>query len=321
MTRLSRTSATPDDSPVFSAGNVSILPELPDTVNKVVEAGPLQMDARVRQHYQRSAALYKCWSPAGHLHFGYWKWPMNPLNRSNMLAEMVDQVVLALLPRPGSRFADLGCGYGTAARRTAELHGCAVTAITAVPQQASEGAAAAIACGMGHSVRMLCGDFRSTDLNSGSLDGVYAIESLDYGAGSDKADVLREAARIIKPGGRFAMAGGFLLKEPRGWRRRLVRITTEGWAIERLADRDAFVRAMKQAGFEVIEVRDISWRLAPSALHGLLLLLRLWVERRFSGDRTSPEERAHLHSCMAGIALGTQVDLFRYLIITARKAP
>lgn len=307
--------------PVFSGANVSLLPEIPDTLFTASTTVQPAVSPRIKAHYHASAALYKRWSPEGHLHFGYWRWPLSPFSRGGMLEELVHQATRRLEPRPGMRFTDLGCGYGTAARLLAAAHGCTITAITAVEEQAAEGAAAAEEAGFGNLLNIRCGDYRATGIASAIMDGAYAIESLDYGAGADKADVLQEAARILKPGGRFAMAGGFLLKEPRGWRARLVRTTTEGWAIERLAERDPFVRAMKQAGFEGIEVRDVSWRLAPSALHGLLLMTRLWVERRMCGIRTGSEERAHLHSCMAGIMLGTQFDLFRYLIITARKAP
>lgn len=307
--------------PVFSEANVSLLPVIPDTLFIASTTVLPAVSPRIKAHYHASAALYKIWSPEGHLHFGYWRWPLSPFRRRGMLEELVHQATRWLEPRPGMRFTDLGCGYGTAARLMAAAHGCGITAVTAVEEQAAEGAAAAEEAGLGALLNIQCADYRATGIASASMDGAYAIESLDYGEGDDKADVLREAARIIKPGGRFAMAGGFLLKRPRGWRERMVRLTTEGWAIERLAERDPFVRAMKKAGFEGVEVRDVSWRLAPSALHGLLLMTRLWVERRISGSRTDPEERAHLHSCMAGIALGTQFDLFRYLIITARRAP
>ena len=44
-------------------------------------------DPRVLAHFQASAALYKLWSREGHLHFGYWRWPMSPLDRAAMLEE------------------------------------------------------------------------------------------------------------------------------------------------------------------------------------------------------------------------------------------
>lgn len=274
----------------------------------------------VQAHYHASAALYKRWSPEGHLHFGYWRWPLDPFDRRGQLEELVHQVAGSLGAHAGSALADLGCGYGASARLLAARHGCRVTGITAVAEQAAEGTLKALAHGLADRMTLLHGDYRATGLRSESLDGAYAIESLDYGSGAGKDDVLREAARILKPGGRFAMAGGFLLKAPSGPRARMVHAVTGGWAIPCLAQRDAFIDALTRAGFHGIAVRDISWRLAPGAVHGLLLMLRLAVERCLRGERLAPLERAHLRSCLLGIALGTQRDLFRYLIITARKA-
>lgn len=311
----------PDRNPVFSAGNVSLFPEIPDRLNYCPEVAETRVDPRVVGHYDASAALYKRWSPTGHLHFGYWRWPMNPFAREPMLEALVHEVADSLKPNASVVLADLGCGYGTAARLVAARHRCRITAITAVTAQTAEGDAAAEAAGLAGHVRMQCCDYRRTGIATGTLDGAYAIESLDYGTGAGKADVLTEAARIIRPGGRFSMAGGFLLKEPSGWRARLVRTTTSGWAIDCLAQRDPFIAEMARAGFIDIEVKDITWRLAPSALQGPLLALRIWLECRLSGKRPSALERAHLRSCMAGTLLGMQHDLFRYLIITARKAP
>ena len=310
----------PDLDPVFSAHDVSVLPVTPNTIRAYDRCPASRVDERITAHYHASAALYKRWSPEGHLYFGYWRWPLNPFRRKALLEELVLRTVAALQPHAGQHLVDLGCGYGTAARLVAKRHGCKVTGITAVEEQMIEGAAAAAAHGLSHLARMRCGDFRRTGFPSGTLDGAYAIESFDYGAGADKEDVLAEAARILKPGGRFAMAGGFLLKPPTGRRAALVRATNEGWAIDCLAQRAPFLAALERVGFQDITVRDISWRLGPSAIHGPLLIARLWLERLLRGTRLRPLERAHLRSCWSGILLGTQFDLFRYLIVSARKA-
>lgn len=287
---------------------------------RLQEATRMHTAPGVQAHFHASADLYKRWSPQGHLHFGFWRWPMSPFDRRAMLDELVRQVVRELRARQGDRLADLGCGYGAAARLVAHELGARMEAITIVEEQAIEGQVAALAAGIDHLVRMRHADFRRTGLADGSLDGAYALESLCYGKGAAKADVIAEIARIIKPGGRLALVDGFLLKRPAGLRARMVRTVEQGWALPCFPQRDAFIDALDAQGFADIRVRDLSWNVAPCAAHGPILMVQGWIERRLNGTRLNALERAHLRSCLLGIALGTQRDLFRYLMITATKA-
>ena len=308
----------------FFTRNVSILPETSNRKDMTAlhrtapRSGIRAVDPKVTAHFHASAALYQRWSAEGHLHFGYWKPRMSFFDRKAMLEEMVVQVVRRLEPRVADRLADLGCGYGSAAMLAARTYGVDVDAYTVVEEQASIGQAQAD--GEGLSVALHQRDFRDTGLAHGCIDGVYALESLCYGAGRDKRDVIHEAARILKPGGRIALVDGFLLKPANGWRRRMVRTVERGWALPCFPQRAAFIAAMEQAGFADIRVRDFSWNVAPCAAHGPWLMLKGWVERRLKGTRLNELEQAHLKSCLLGIALGTQRDLFRYLMITATKA-
>ncbi|MBK8227238.1 MAG: methyltransferase domain-containing protein [Flavobacteriales bacterium] len=281
-------------------------------------SGIRAVDPKVTAHFHASAALYQRWSAEGHLHFGHWQPSMSILDRKAMLEEMVIQVVRRLEPRVADRLADLGCGYGSAAMLAARTFGVDVDAYTVVEEQVRIGKAKADAEGV--SVALHQRDFRDTGLANGCIDGVYALESLCYGAGHGKRDVIHEAARILKPGGRIALVDGFLLKPANGWRRRMVRTVERGWALPCFPQRAAFIAAMEQAGFVDIRVRDLGWNVAPSAVHGPVLMIRCWLDRIGSGARLDELERAHLRSCMLGILLGTQRDLFRYLMITARKA-
>jgi cyclopropane fatty-acyl-phospholipid synthase-like methyltransferase len=275
-------------------------------------------DARVIDHFHASAALYKLWSKEGHLHFGHWSWPMAPWDRKAMLDAMVHRVVGELRPVPGQRIADLGCGYGSSARLVAGTYNTRVDAFTVVPEQVKEGQAKADKEQL--DVFMHLRDFRRTQLPDAAVDGVYAIESLCYGTGHDKADVLREAARILKPGARLALVDGFIMKPPTGLRRRAVRTVEQGWAVPSFPRERAFRRELERAGFTNIQFTDLSWNVALCAAHGLPLMAWTKIRNAFTGTRLDPLEQAHLTSCLLGIALGTQRDLFRYLLVTATKA-
>ena len=276
------------------------------------------VDGPVIAHFHASAALYKLWSKEGHLHFGLWEWPRAPWDRHGMLEALTHRVVRALYPLPGQRLADLGCGYGSSARLVAGTYGTSVDGFTVVPQQVEEGQAAADAERV--NVTMHLRDFRNTGVPDANMDGVYALESLCYDNGPGKRKVLAEAARILKPGGRIALTDGFIMKQPKGFREQMVRMVEMGWAVPCFPQLNAFLRAMEDAGFRDVRITDLSYRVAPSALHGLPLLVWTKVRNLISGQRLDPLERAHLTSCMLGIALGIQHDLFRYLMITARKA-
>jgi len=275
-------------------------------------------DPKVTAHFRASADLYKLWSPEGHLHFGYWHWPMNPFRRKPMLEALVHLIVRELDPKPGKCFADLGCGYGSAARLVATAYDTCVEAFTVVEEQVQEGTTAALADGTSRRVTMKLRDFRDTGLPEASMDGVYALESLCYGTGLGKGDVLAEAARILKPGARLATADGFLVKQARGVRKRMVDTITNGWALPCFPDLACFTEALESNGFADVQVEDLSWKMGPCALHGVPLLAYT-LARRSLGKGMEPLEKAHLRSCALGILLGTQHSLFRYCMVTATR--
>jgi len=275
-------------------------------------------DPKVTAHFRASADLYKLWSPEGHLHFGYWHWPMNPFRRKPMLEALVHLIVRELDPKPGKCFADLGCGYGSAARLVATAYDTCVEAFTVVEEQVQEGTTAALADGTSRRVTMKFRDFRDTGLPEASMDGVYALESLCYGTGLGKGDVLAEAARILKPGARLATADGFLVKQARGVRKRMVDTITNGWALPCFPDLACFTEALESNGFADVQVEDLSWKMGPCALHGVPLLAYT-LARRSLGKGMEPLEKAHLRSCALGILLGTQHSLFRYCMVTATR--
>jgi cyclopropane fatty-acyl-phospholipid synthase-like methyltransferase len=306
---------------------VSLFPETPTptvmtaiTLTRTEARARTAFDPKVTAHFHASAELYKLWSPEGHLHFGYWNGKMNPFRRKPMLEALVHHVVRELQPAPGLRLADLGCGYGAAARLVADTYGAHVDALTVVEEQVQEGAIASLLDGTFDLVTMKLRDFRRTGLPDASLDGAYALESLCYGTGAGKADVLAEVARTLKPGARFAMVDGFLMKEPRGWRKKLVDTVARGWAVPRFPVLKDFTRTLEANGFTDVRVEDLSWRMGPCALHGLPLLAWTLLRQLFSGEKMSTLEKAHLRSCGLGIFLGTQHDLFRYCMVTATRS-
>lgn len=276
-------------------------------------------DPKVTAHFRASAELYKLWSPEGHIHFGYWNRSLNPLKRKPMLEALVHHAARELKPAADKRIADLGCGYGTAARLIARTHGARVEAFTVVEEQMQEGAIASLLDNTFDKVTMRLRDFRDTGLRAASMDGAYALESLCYGTGYGKADAIAEAARILKRDARLVVGDGFLVKEPRGLRKRMVNTVAKGWALPCFPELDEFKQALETNGFTDVRVEDISWRMGPCALHGLPLIAWTLLRQLFRGRMMDTLEKAHLRSCGLGILLGTQHDLFRYLMITATR--
>src|SRR5277367_4831962 len=94
--------------------------------------------ASFQRYYEEAGPDYAAWSHAFNMHFGFFRWGMNPFKREAMLEQM-NQEVCARLHLDGEspagskcvpqRVLDMGCGLGATLRSFArrfpfaELHG------------------------------------------------------------------------------------------------------------------------------------------------------------------------------------------------------
>jgi ubiquinone/menaquinone biosynthesis C-methylase UbiE len=151
----------------------------------------------LKEHWEREARAWTAWAREPG-HDSYWR---------------VAPFFFALVPPPGRRTLDLGCGEGRVARDLA-AHGHTVIGIDSSPslvdfarQADPEG-------------EYLVGDAAALPFADASFDVVVAFNSLmDV---EDMAGAVREAARVLEPGGRFcislvhplAYVGRFESREP-----------------------------------------------------------------------------------------------------------
>ncbi len=295
------------------------------TMTDVVGAAPAKAaPPSVVSYYRATTADYRAWSRKLNMHFGYWRRGISPFDRERMVDEMTAQV-LARLERRGhrlSRLADLGCGAGAPAafvlraRPALRLDG-----VTLLPEQVELARAAARRDGVGGRAAFHVMDYAATRFPDGAFDGAMAIESSCHAPGADKRTFVREAARLLAPGGRLVIADGFLKRErPRGLARLAIDAIARNWAVPGFARVDELRRVLAGEGFADIEVEEISWRLAPSVLHIPFVTARVLV--RYLIQRKAPVGRVrwgHVLGSLLAPIVGLMRRDFGYFLISARK--
>ena len=305
----------------FFSPSVSFHTEITD---KARTATRLPDPEAIRAHYVQTLEDYGRWSRGYNMHFGHWKRGMNPFDREAML-EAANSEVIATLNLPAAatcRVVDFGCGAGATARALARRYPRAeITGVTLVHEQIMLACKLNRQAGLARRIGFVLADFTDTWFGAASQDGALAIESFCYAPGSDKASVLREAARVLKPGAHLTVVDGFLLaKEPGGLIGWIARRLRDGWAIAEFAVLGDFTRAMQAEGFEEIEVRDLSWRIALCVAHvpwvaTTHMLRELWRHR----GRLPALEWKHIASSWLAIFLGLARGTFRYCMVSGKK--
>ncbi len=281
--------------------------------------------AEIKAYYDAVAEDYRAWSPGMNMHFGYWTWRTNPFWREAMLERMNLEILhrLALPPRGAALLADLGCGAGATARAMATNRKLTtVDAVTLVAQQIVQGVALNQAAALPNQVRFHLADYVETGLKTAAYDGVYALESACHAPGAGKPALVREAVRLLKPGGTLVIADALRRNDKPlpGFMDRIYRLWCRNWAVGELAEKSALKAALESEGLTEIRFQEISLRLAPSALQIPLFATRfafreLWRAR----FRLSPLRRGHIVASYAAFLLGAWLPGFGYYIITARK--
>lgn len=282
-------------------------------------------EAGLIEYYTEAGPDYEAWSPAFNMHFGY-ATASGLFGREAMLERMNHEVLRrAHVGQPGiERVIDLGCGLGGTARHAvARFRQVHVTGVTIVPWQIRRGRELAAQAPGGDRIEFLRADYQSTGLPSKSFDAAYAIESSCYGEGAGKAKLLGEAHRLLRRGGRLVIADGFLKRPPEEMgrvSRRLVRGVTESWAIRELGELTEFLQELQFAGFGDLQVEDLRWRVAPSALQIPLVTARfLFTELLLKRSRMTHERWNNVLGPLYGLLLALRGREMSYYLISATK--
>ncbi len=157
------------------------------------------MDEEAYQAYRSaivSPTLRSIWAEA----YGERFWPDLDPPWTQATIDDVRFVTAQLRPDASSRFVDLGCGSGCFLRMAARDHNQHVVGIDTNPMAIR--LAGERSAGLLDRISLRIGEIGDTGLPAATFDGAVSLDVLLLVP--DKERVLREVARILKPGARFA---------------------------------------------------------------------------------------------------------------------
>jgi len=275
-----------------------------------------------QRYYEEAGPDYAAWSPRFNMHFGFFRRGLSPFDREAMLEQMNLEVLDRLhLSSSSPRILDMGCGLGATLRSfarhlpSADLHG-----ITLIPWQIEEGRLLNRSSPHAANIRLSLRDYERTSLPSESYDAAFGIESSCYGTGADKSAFIREAHRLLRPGGRLVVADGFLGPgKLRGPQRAIYRRLCDCWAIDTLGEIKLFTRELERTGFREIVIEQIQARVTPSVLHVPWVTLRFLLAEAVGRRKMT---RARWNNILAPILLpfvGFPIGPIAYYLTSATR--
>lgn len=219
------------------------------------------------------------------IHYGFYE----PGVRGQDEARRNSNRVLAreLSVRAGDFVIDAGCGVGGTCIWLAEQLDARVLGVNIQPMHLDVARRHVEMRGLAERVSFAQRDYCELPTSDASVDGLFSLEGVAHAP--DKVRFLKEAARVLKPGGRLVVFDYFTRPGPLSERETRDRARfMHGWALPDLPPAEHYQKALLGLGFQDIAYRDVTRNVLPDSrrmrtLCGLALprtYWRVWRGRR-----------------------------------------
>lgn len=206
-------------------------------------------------------------------HHGYWPSEED----QSTIPEATDRLTRLLIEKTNFEHAttmlDIGCGIGTPTFRVAEVADVRIVGVSNNQEQLDEANRKAVEKGLADRVRFEYADAIDLPYPRDAFDVVWVFEAIMH---MDRARLLREALRVLRPGGRLIVTDHLRTGPMSEADDELVRRHMEAMHAGPVLDADEYRALVRESGLELIELLDVSEHTQQTARRVIAT-----VDRRF----------------------------------------
>jgi cyclopropane fatty-acyl-phospholipid synthase-like methyltransferase len=212
-------------------------------------------EKKVAAYFQETDSSYRNWgdTDAYSLHYGYHD--VAGMDQRAALTRMNEIMAQQVGIKNGERLLDAGCGVGATSIWLAKTFGVEAHGLSLSPLQVKKAKSFAKANNVSKLAHFYLRNFLSTGFPSNHFDIVWFQESSSQTY--EKAGFLKEAFRVLKPGGRVIVTDLFLTKEKMTeMEKHCIDKWCDGWAMAYLPSIKDFGATMKKCKYANIRSID-----------------------------------------------------------------
>jgi cyclopropane fatty-acyl-phospholipid synthase-like methyltransferase len=283
-------------------------------------------EKKVRKYYDylwsKSARWQVCDETLG-FHAGFFEQGIRTIKEAVLnMNEFVGRL-LTLDDEKPMEILDAGCGVGGTPIYLAQKYpNIRFTGITISPVEVKSARKFAKKRNISD-ITFLLGNYLETGFPDNSFDGVFALESMEYAR--DKKDFVKEMHRILKPGGKIAVVGGFRTDIPlHSFTRKLYDLYCKERGNPDLPNINLFKSYLEMEGFREINIMNLHKNLRRYVLILFFDQLPVFLSSIITGDKKlrDPRSRGGIGYFLGAVVLDVffgASKMIRYNAITAVK--